>query len=64
MIEFGFQFKPSGMSSNIIKDVGKLFKSLRIIVFFIWCIAIGFCMALVWNFLFWHLEDLADQKSE
>lgn len=58
------QFKPNGMSSSIIKDVGKLFKSLRIIVFFIWCIAIGVCMALVWNFLFWHLEDLADKKSE
>lgn len=59
-----FQFKPNGMSSSIIKDVAKLFKSLRIAVFFVWCIAIGFCMALVWNFLFWHLEDLADQKSE
>lgn len=59
-----FQFKPNAMSSNIIKDVCKLFKSLRICVFFIWCIAIGFCTALVWNFLFWYLEDLADQKSE
>lgn len=23
-----------------------------------WCIAVGFCTALVWNLLFWHLEDL------
>lgn len=46
------------------RDIGKLFKSARIIVFFLWCIVVGLCTALVWNFLFWHLEDLADQKGE
>lgn len=54
------EFKPSKTSTSIVRDVGKLFKSTRIIVFFLWCIATGLCTALIWNFLFWHLEDLAD----
>lgn len=61
---FDFQFKPNKFSSSIIRDVGKLFKSARIVVFFLWCISVGLCTALVWNFLFWHLEDLADQRGE
>lgn len=58
------EFKPNKTSSSIIRDIGKLFKSARIIVFFLWCIAVGLCTALIWNFLFWHLEVLADQKEE
>jgi predicted MFS family arabinose efflux permease len=46
------------MPTNIIKDVVKIFQSLRVIVFFLWCVCIGFGTAMVWNFLFWHLEDL------
>lgn len=57
-------FKPSKTSSSIVRDVGKLFKSTRTIVFFLWCIATGLCTALIWNFLFWHLEDLADMGGE
>lgn len=58
------EFKPNKTSTSIIRDVGKLFKSARIIVFFLWCIAVGLCTALIWNFLFWHLEDLADMGGE
>lgn len=47
------------LSVNIIKDVGSIFSSVRIVIFFCWCIVVGLCTALVWNFLFWHLEDLA-----
>lgn len=47
------------VSTNIVRDVGMIFKSFRIVVFFAWCIVVGLCTALVWNFLFWHLEDLA-----
>lgn len=59
-----FQFKPNKFSSNIIKDIGKLFKSARVVIFFLWCVAVGLCTAITWNFLFWYLEDLADQKGE
>lgn len=34
--------------------------SPAILIFFGWCIVIGLCTALIWNFLFWHLEELAD----
>lgn len=55
-------YNPNKISSNIVKDIGKLFSSMRIVVFFLWCIVVGLCTALVWNFLFWHLEDLADRE--
>lgn len=37
-----------------------MFLSPRITVFFIWCIFVGLCTALVWNFLLWHLEVLGN----
>ncbi|XP_037933558.1 major facilitator superfamily domain-containing protein 6 isoform X2 [Teleopsis dalmanni] len=47
------------LSANILKDVGAMFLSIRCVVFFLWCIFIGLCTALIWNFLFLYLEDLA-----
>ncbi|XP_034480769.1 major facilitator superfamily domain-containing protein 6 isoform X2 [Drosophila innubila] len=47
------------MSSNILKDVGQMFLSMRCVVFFLWCVAIGLGTALIWNFLFIYLEELA-----
>lgn len=44
----------------MMKDIGVLFLSMPVVIFFIWCIVIGLCTALIWNFLFWHLENLAD----
>lgn len=44
----------------MLRDIGVLFLSPAILIFFAWCIVIGLCTALVWNFLFWHLEELAD----
>lgn len=37
-----------------------LLKDVRICVFLLWCIAIGMCTALVWNFLFWLIDELAE----
>lgn len=45
-------------SKTFFKDLRKLFSSLRPIVFFVWCVAVGLGTSLVWNFLFWHLEEL------
>lgn len=47
----------------MLKDIGVLFMSPAILMFFAWCIVIGLCTALVWNFLFWHLEELAAVAS-
>uniref|UniRef100_A0A1I8PHP6 Major facilitator superfamily associated domain-containing protein n=1 Tax=Stomoxys calcitrans TaxID=35570 RepID=A0A1I8PHP6_STOCA len=46
------------LSPNILKDVGQMFLSVRCLIFFIWCIFIGLGTALIWNFLFVHLESL------
>ncbi|XP_031631871.1 major facilitator superfamily domain-containing protein 6-A isoform X2 [Contarinia nasturtii] len=57
-------FKPNKVSSSIIRDIGRLFRSVRVIVFFLWCISIGVFIGVLWNFLFWYLEDLADQNGD
>lgn len=45
-------------------DVGRLLKSLPIILFFLWTVAIGICTAMVWQFLFWHIEDISGLSCE
>lgn len=57
------KYSQTKLSSNIIKDVGKIFKSFRVIVFFLWCVTVGLGTAMIWNFLFWHLENLAVQQE-
>lgn len=52
-----------GHSPNILKDIGVLFLSPAILIFFAWCIVIGLGTSLIWNFLFWHLEELAAADS-
>lgn len=54
------QHTQTHMSANILKDVGQMFLSVRCVVFFLWCVAIGLCTALIWNFLFIYLDELAE----
>ncbi|XP_055319817.1 major facilitator superfamily domain-containing protein 6 isoform X2 [Sitodiplosis mosellana] len=58
------EFKPNKISSSIIRDIGKLFRSARVVVFFLWCVVCGMCTGVIWNFLFWFLEDLAEQHGD
>lgn len=51
------------MSASIIRDIGRLLARTRIVIFMIWCILMGMCTAMLWQFLFWHLEDLATSYS-
>lgn len=51
------------MSASIAKDIYKLLVRPRIVVYLAWCILMGMCTALLWQFLFWHLEDLAKHTS-
>lgn len=46
------------MSASILRDIGKLLSRLHIVIFMVWCIFMGMCTALLWQFLFWHLEDI------
>ncbi|XP_053623899.1 major facilitator superfamily domain-containing protein 6 [Plodia interpunctella] len=47
------------ISMNILADVGTLLSSLPTFVFILWTIGVGLCTGLLWQFLFWHLEDIA-----
>ncbi|XP_055373889.1 major facilitator superfamily domain-containing protein 6-B-like [Condylostylus longicornis] len=57
-------FTQSKKSKNIIKDVGKLFKLVKITTYFCWCCFAGIFSAVIWNFLLWHLEELSDEITQ
>lgn len=59
LVSSRLKYSQTKSSTNIMKDIGQILTSFRIIVFFLWCIVVGLGTAMVWNFLFWHLEDLA-----
>ncbi|CAK1554815.1 unnamed protein product [Leptosia nina] len=46
-------------SMNILADVGSLLTSVHTCAFMLWTIAVGLCTGLIWQFLFWHIEDVA-----
>ncbi|KAI5702081.1 hypothetical protein M8J75_016378 [Diaphorina citri] len=53
----------SSISPNILKDVTKLLGEPRVLAFLFWCICVGVCTAMVWQYLFWFLEDLATAQG-
>lgn len=57
------KYNQKHMSSNIARDVGKLLLDMKIIVYLVWCTFMGIMTAMVWQFLFWHLEDLATKSG-
>ena len=59
LVSSKLKYSQTKLSANILRDVGQMLKSFRVIVFFMWCIVVGLGTAMVWNFLFWHIEDLS-----
>ncbi|XP_055373689.1 major facilitator superfamily domain-containing protein 6-like [Condylostylus longicornis] len=57
-------FTQSKKVKNIIKDVGKLFESIKVVTYFCWCCFAGIFSAAIGNFLFWHLEELSDEITQ
>ncbi|XP_028134563.1 major facilitator superfamily domain-containing protein 6 [Diabrotica virgifera virgifera] len=51
------------VSTNICRDVAVLLFDVRIIVFLFWCIGVGMCTGLMWQFQFWLVEDLAKNQG-
>ncbi|XP_028136371.1 major facilitator superfamily domain-containing protein 6-like isoform X2 [Diabrotica virgifera virgifera] len=45
-------------SKQLLKDVAEVFLDIKVIVFFIWCICMGANSAVIWQFLYWLIEDL------
>ncbi|KAF2887038.1 hypothetical protein ILUMI_19135 [Ignelater luminosus] len=59
IVSYKIQYTQQRMSASILRDIGRLLANIKIFVFVLWCISIGLCTALMWNFLFWLLEELA-----
>lgn len=59
-VVFFLQCKQLKRSPSIAKDVGRLFLNVRILIFLCWCIVVGMCTGLIWQFFFWLVEDLAE----
>ncbi|CAG9859600.1 unnamed protein product [Phyllotreta striolata] len=51
------------ITADIFRDVGRLLLNIRVLIFLVWCLAVGMCTGLVWQFLFWLVEDLAGQRG-
>lgn len=60
LISSRLKYNQTARTSSILRDVTQLFGDIRVVVFMIWCVLVGMGTALLWNFLFWYLEDLAD----
>nr|XP_018907870.1 PREDICTED: major facilitator superfamily domain-containing protein 6 [Bemisia tabaci] len=60
LVSSRIKLSQSKLSSNILKDVGKLLRDVRVVVFLFWCIFIGMCAAFVWQFLFIFLEEMTN----
>ncbi|CAI6360268.1 unnamed protein product [Macrosiphum euphorbiae] len=48
-------------SKNTLSDVFKLLTNVNIVIFFVWIILMGICTSMVWNYLFWYMEDLTQK---
>ncbi|KAK3921168.1 Major facilitator superfamily domain-containing protein 6 [Frankliniella fusca] len=58
-VSYQLKYSQTHISRNILRDVGLMLSEARILVFIAWCIIVGINTAILWQFLFWHLEDLA-----
>ncbi|XP_067001445.2 major facilitator superfamily domain-containing protein 6 isoform X2 [Anabrus simplex] len=59
LVSSRLKYSQTKLSSSIVKDVGKLVTEPHVVVFMLWIVTVGLCTGLLWQFLFWHLEDLA-----
>ncbi|XP_063837485.1 major facilitator superfamily domain-containing protein 6 [Ostrinia nubilalis] len=64
IVSYFLKVESTKMSMNILADVGTLLSSVHTVVFMLWTIAVGLCTGLLWQFLFWYLEDLAAMTSD
>nr|CAD7196918.1 unnamed protein product [Timema douglasi] len=66
-LDFGVSLKlkhsQTTLSTSIMHDICKLLKNVQVVVFMLWCVAVGLSTGLLWQFLFWHLEDLASANE-
>ncbi|XP_022902451.2 major facilitator superfamily domain-containing protein 6-A [Onthophagus taurus] len=63
IISLNIKYTQKEMTTRIFHDVALLFKNIRIIIFVVFCIFVGMCTGLIWNFFFWLIEDLAKSQG-
>lgn len=59
LISLRIKHTQNTVSTSLFRGVGMLLLNIRIAVFLIWCISVGMCTGLMWQFEFWLIEDLA-----
>lgn len=59
IVAWVMKYQQGDCCQRIFVNVFKLLRNPSILVYLIWCITIGMCTGLVWQFLYWLLEDLA-----
>ncbi|KAL5233970.1 hypothetical protein ACI65C_001380 [Semiaphis heraclei] len=51
------------ISTNIFKDFGKLLVEIKVLGFLTWAIVVGICTGMIWQYLFWYIEDVASMNE-
>lgn len=59
LVSSKLNYTQANRSGTMMRDLITMSTSIRVIVFFMWCVAAGLCCAMVWNFLFWHIEEMS-----
>ncbi|XP_050548920.1 major facilitator superfamily domain-containing protein 6-like isoform X2 [Daktulosphaira vitifoliae] len=47
------------ISTNIYRDISKLLTEIKVLGFLLWTILFGICVSIIWQYLFWYVEDIA-----
>ncbi|KAJ4443502.1 hypothetical protein ANN_05174, partial [Periplaneta americana] len=63
VVSFKLKCTEQILATRIMKNVGKLLSEPHIIIFLLWCVFVGIETGFLWQFLFWHLEDLVSVKD-
>ncbi|XP_018325099.1 major facilitator superfamily domain-containing protein 6-A-like [Agrilus planipennis] len=63
IVAFFIKYDEPTHKPNIFRDVGRLLTNVRFLVYIVWSIFVGICVAMVWNFLYWVVEDIAAEAG-
>lgn len=62
-VSIRIKYSHKKVSTNIFRDVSMLLLNIRVVVFIVWCVVVGMCTGLMWQFQFWLIEDLASEQG-
>lgn len=50
---YNLKYEQVKISTNFTKNIFKFMKDWRILFFMLWCLLMGLCSGIQWNFFFW-----------